>query len=404
MFSVNEHRRIRVETALPMTNQEDRVLLTAALLRNPGSLVLRRRLAFQAMMADAFEDVIALLSEIPAHERTFDDLLATGQAYLALERPPADALARDAADAAFGLAGDVQQRAAALADRGKAEIRLGEPGLAHDTLRLALELNPLNKNACKRLASLLLKAGEAREVLALTAELAAKGVGHSRVLAARTLAFAKLGKFDAARANVNRPLFGQRQQLPTPAGWPSLEAFNTALAEELLAHPGLRYDRYGTASERTWRIDEPLAGKRPLMNTLVDGLSEVVERHIAQLPDSDHPWIAARPSNGILHSWCVITESTGFETWHVHQFGWMSGVYYVHVPDSIADGDDEGGCLAFGVPVDDVGQDASNAYGLEIERPRSGSVLTFPSHAYHRTFPHGLSERRICVAFDIWPE
>lgn len=401
---MTEHRRIRVETALPMSSGVNRSLLAAALARNPGSPVLRRRLAFHAMMADAFDETLALLSDLPASERNFEDCLTTARAHLSFETPGNDALARDAADEAVRLADDDQQRAAALADRGKAEVRLGEIERARATLQWALDLNPFDKNACKRLASLLLKAGDAREVLALTERLGATGSRHARALAARTLALAKLGDIEGARANVNRPLFGQRQQLPTPAGWPSLEAFNTALAEELLAHPGLRYDRYGTASERTWRIDEPLAGDRPLMNTLVDGLSEVVERHIAQLPDSDHPWIAARPGNGILHSWCVITESTGFETWHVHQFGWMSGVYYVHVPDSIADGDDEGGCLAFGLPADDVGQAASNAYGLEIERPRSGSVLTFPSHAYHRTFPHGLSERRICVAFDIWPE
>ena len=24
-------------------------------------------------------------------------------------------------------------------------------------------------------------------------------------------------------------------------------------------------------------------------------------------------------------SWCVITDSDGFENWHVHQFGWLSG-------------------------------------------------------------------------------
>jgi hypothetical protein len=30
--------------------------------------------------------------------------------------------------------------------------------------------------------------------------------------------------------------------------------------------------------------------------------------------------------------------------------------------------------------------------------------MLFPSHAYHRTFAHESTERRICVAFDVRPD
>jgi len=30
-------------------------------------------------------------------------------------------------------------------------------------------------------------------------------------------------------------------------------------------------------------------------------------------------------------------------------------------------------------------------------------MVLFPSHIYHRTFPHYADGRRICIAFDFWP-
>jgi hypothetical protein len=188
-----------------------------------------------------------------------------------------------------------------------------------------------------------------------------------------------------------------------PAGWASIEAFNRALAAELAAHPGLRRDRYGSAAQLSWRIESPASPVAPLTTLLAQALAEQMERLIAAHGAHDHPWLEARPQAGVLHSWCAITEDVGYEDWHVHQFGWLSGVYYVSVPTSVACGDDLGGCIAFGLPDELAGQEGAEAFGRQLVRPREGLALFFPSHAYHRTFPHGANERRVCIAFDIWP-
>jgi hypothetical protein len=73
------------------------------------------------------------------------------------------------------------------------------------------------------------------------------------------------------------------------------------------------------------------------------------------------------------------------------------------VPESIAHGESEAGCIALGLPADLVGEYAAAAYGTGVVRPQSGLLLMFPSHTYHRTFPHGERDRRICVAFDLKP-
>jgi hypothetical protein len=170
-----------------------------------------------------------------------------------------------------------------------------------------------------------------------------------------------------------------------------------------MKHPSLRYDRYGTASTNTWRIDEPAAGGSDLVLLLQQSIVTAVNDYVGRLADQHHPWVKARPENGILHNWCVITDGDGYEEWHVHQNGWLSGVYYIAVPDRIVTGADTAGCIAFGLPDDLVGSDAAAAFGTRIERPASGTLLMFPSHCYHRTFAHGDHGRRICLAFDIWP-
>ena len=174
------------------------------------------------------------------------------------------------------------------------------------------------------------------------------------------------------------------------------------LAGELLARPDIRYERHGTSSEKTWRIDVPAVGAVPAVQALLAPIAETAERHGAAL--GAHPWVAARPDRAALRCWCVITEGDGFEHWHMHPAGWMSGGYYVQVPGSVEREEDGRGCLAFGLPPGLAGEDAARMFGETRLRPRAGSLTLFPSHAQHRTYPHGDSGRRICVAFDIVPD
>ncbi|WP_439571539.1 2OG-Fe(II) oxygenase family protein [Sphingomonas sp.] len=400
---MTDHMTIDHEVGKRITAADECALVRAAYARNPASTLLRDRLAVLFNRNDRFAEAIALYAGVDPYTLGFAEVLVLVHAHMALEQPTDTARAADLATVAFEVADEDFQRAAALAARGKAQRRMGATDAAEHSLRQALIHDPHNKDACKRLASLHFDAGAPQRVLDDMAQLDAQGVGHSRLFAAQTLALAQLGQIDAARAQDGWDRFAHRGTLATPAGFDTLDAFNAALAAELLTHPGLRYESYGTASEQTWRIDAPATGAAPRVRQLLDALAGTIDAHLAGLAADGHPWLRARPGTGVLHSWCVITESTGFETWHVHQFGWLSGVYYVQIPDGIATGTDAAGCIAFGIPEDMVGDDAARAFGSTVVRPQAGTVMLFPSHCYHRTFPHGAAQRRICVAFDIWP-
>lgn len=395
---MSEAIKIHLETARQLSPPQELKILRAAYARRP-SLAVRTGLATLLLQCDAFGEAIALLSG--AADLNFREEILLAQALLALKTPPDARRAGEAADRGLGLANGAAKRAMALAIRGKVEIRLGNRAAARATLEHALAEDPLNKDAFKRLVALDL-AEDPAAVLATANSLGARGAAHARLFAARAVAQARHGEMDAARATLAFDDLHYAGQLAVPPGWASIGAFNAALAEELLSHPGLRYERYGTASELSWRIDAPATRDAPLVRLLLDRIAEAIAEHIGGL-EIDHPWVDSRPAEAILHSWCVITESEGFESWHVHPFGWLSGVYYVQVPDSIANGENRDGCLAFGLPEDEAGSEAAAAYGVEVVRPQEGLMLAFPSHTFHRTFPHGSREKRICLAFDLKP-
>jgi tetratricopeptide (TPR) repeat protein len=398
--AMSEPTRIQVEMAKQISPQQELAIVRAAFEKSPTALM-RERLAGLLSLADAFDETVELLSA--AADRGFWEEMILVQACLARETSRDDEAARAAAKRALQLSQKDHERAAALAARAKAELRLGKRFAARSTLAEALRLDPRNMDACKRIAALELASGHTDRLLMLADQLAAKGAAHTRLFAARALAHARAGNLPAARDAIGFEAFRHERELEPPPGWGSIGEFNQALAEELLAHPALRYERYGTASELTWRIDAPATGEAPRARLLLDQLAGAIGSHLERIGDADHPWIRARPKSALLRSWCVITEGDGYETWHVHHFGWLSGVYYVRVPDSIASGTGRGGCLSFGLPPDLAGDSGAADYGGRLVRPREGLMLAFPSHAYHRTFPHGTGEKRICVAFDLRP-
>lgn len=391
---------IETEGEKRLTVGQELDLLRSAYARTPNPSI-RGQLLRMLMLDDLFEEAIVLIEDNP--NRMYRDELFLSLAYLSRETNAADALSLEAVNRAYGLAEDDVQRAAALAGRGKCEKRLGMIDQAKDTLNEALILDPHNKDACKRLAAIMLDDGSLPDMVQWTEGMLQQGVDHARLFGARVLAYAKAGDMESARSAEGFDALHRREQLEPPEGWDTIEEFNLALAKELVNHPATRYERYGSASELTWRIENPARPDTPLFKALIAQIIKALGHHVTALNDSDHIWAAARPGNAFLRNWCVITESKGFETWHVHQFGWLSGVYYVQIPESIINGVDNQGCLAFGLPSELVGEANSAAFGEQLVRPVPGLLMTFPSHVYHRTYAHGTGEKRICVAFDLRP-
>lgn len=391
---------IDAESEQSLTSGESRHLLWAAYQQSRSTQV-RTKLAYVLYMTEEFSSILDLYDD--ATNASTDDLLLLCKTHLMFGSTDHDTQVLLLADRAVDMAASAAQRATALAFKGKALIRLGQTAKAREILHTALAIDPGNIDACKRLSAIELRAARPEAVVAFTRDLADQGISHARLFADQMLAFAVMGESAAARQSSGIDAFQQVTTLVAPLGFSSLAAFNAAVARELLTHPGLRFERTGSSSEGCWRVEHPLRQDRPATRALVEAIISAVQGRIASLDASIHPWAVARPDRAWLRCWSVISEGEGFESLHMHQLGWMSGVYYVAVPGSVTSGDDMAGCLAFGLPDDLVGAEAANAYGEARVRPQPGMLLTFPSHLYHRTYPHGSSEKRICFAFDVRP-
>lgn len=395
--------RVELEPPRMLSVKEELAINSDAVARRPTSRELRYRLAHNLYTLDQFDEAIEILRALDSKAAEFRVAHMLVTALLARETHPDTIEAARLAARSVELASDRSEKARALASRGKAQIRLGAFDQGRKSLNQALESNIHNKDAYKRLAMLDFNLDRTEQALEFAEEMVTRGVTHARVLGIRPLALAKLNRTEAAREAFGFDKYLHQATLPPPPGWETIEAFNEALAAELLGHPGIRYERYGVASAHTWRIDEPCLARSKMVPLLQRLLQNEVETYVSQLTDNGDAWLKRRKPSGFLHHWSVITDGDGFEEWHVHQNGWVSGAYYVAVPDFIARGDGPGGCVAFGLPEGIVGDDAHRAFGTRLFRPYSGLAMMFPSHAFHRTYPHRGDKRRICLAFDIAP-
>lgn len=397
-------QQIMIEQPSPLNPATEVDLLLAAQARGPLDQQLLSRLVSLLLELDRFDAVIALLRNDVA-ELDFDLCMALTKACFYIRKPDATktALALRAAKTALSISTDDVMRARALCDRGKALITLGHTDEGAADLRESFLLDRNSVMPLKRYAMHLLHARQFAELDSITAALIAEGVVHANVLSAHMLALAGLGQADAARELAGFDRFAFSEAIEVPSGWPDLASFNAQLSKEILGNPGIRYERFGTASQRTWRVDTPALGDRPAVQALLEVIATRATHQIATLPQTGHPWLTARPPALELRCWCVITEAEGFERWHFHPEGWMSGGYYVEIPEAVAEGSNVAGCFTFGVLPRDIGVDAAAQFGTAHVRPFPGMLNLFPSHAQHATHPHGADGQRICLAFDLCP-
>lgn len=385
-----------------LTDREECALLERAVALRETPAV-RVKLAQLHNRLDEFSEAIALLdpSGEPADYVTAKTLVA---ALLGRGTRKDLELALAASRIAEALTDSDTSRADALTDRARILLKAGDGTQALDVLAAALDLDPSNGDAFALLAGRWLARGEPDRALVLCDTIEAKGAGHIQLLGIRTQALAQGGDILAARDVAGVERFLSQSVPPAPDGWADLPSFHAAIAQELLDSPGIREGRHGTASIASLRVDEPATATAPAMRALRQLIIDHVRKTIAALPDGDHPWLRIRPAEAHIEMWCVITGAEGYERWHMHPKGWASGGYYVAVPETVQRGNSTAGCLEFGLPDMQIGREAAAAFGSRLLRPQPGLLNLFPSHAYHRTHPHGVEDgRRICVAFDLIP-
>ena len=99
-----------------------------------------------------------------------------------------------------------------------------------------------------------------------------------------------------------------------------------------------------------------------------------------------------------LRGWAIIMNKGGNLKSHNHEKGWLTGTFYLQMPEEGA-GSDEGAIeFSHRGPKYPAG---SSSFMSKLLRPSVRDLNIFSSSLFHRTLPFQSNKQRICIAFDL---
>lgn len=296
-----------------------------------------------------------------------------------------------------------QRNAAAALNLGEVCLELDDEEGARSAFGRALHIDPSFSKAVINLADLALQSGAAEDALRLIDGFMEENPGHPSALAFKAIALRDLGRDDEAETIDGLDRFIRPLYIDVPDGFEDIDAFNKAMAAHVLSHPTLTASPTAHATRKGQHsgelLSEPLGPFAAFRDVIVDAFQDY-KRAFAGEPA--HPFLDHCPRDFDISVWGVVMHEAGHQVAHIHPAAWLSGVYYVDLPESIEQSDSgHAGWIEFGRFPEDI--HARHTPPTRLIRPEQGKMLLFPSHFYHRTLPLRGDQRRISVAFDIIP-
>ena len=361
-------------------------LARAAVAAAPENAELKVQLARTLFAADRLTELLDWLRPMMQHDDIHPELLYQfgRAALLSGDNQAAASVLRRAADRGF-------RQALALLAEALAGLKRNDEciDVAIDALKSPSEdFRPLSL-----LASILPGRGETRRLWQLCLDLRARDYWGGYLPAVTAFAAASLGYDDELELLINPARWFAATQIGVPPG------FNQDLSAELLGNRFLApvHSTKATRGSGSWIERLDVRGGASVKE-LFARIQTAVESYVAErLRYADDPMVRFRPSSTRVDSWATLVHDDGYQKWHVHPAGWISGVYYVDVPDLEGAGDIEFGLLPFGNRIAEF-----RAPSWRV-RPRPGLLLLFPSYYAHRTWPTEVNDVRISIAFDVTP-
>lgn len=298
----------------------------------------------------------------------------------------------------------------ALINLGLARRMLGEHEAAIAILHTAVRINPDNARATADLANLLAAHDQMGAALSLCETFLRRHPGECLVLTVYAYALRDAGRADEARQILDLEHCVRVIEPVVPAGFADLADFNAQLARCITNDPSLNANPLGKSTRlggQTGELDldahPALSALRELINTAIRDSTEYFRRTGL----ATHPMMARASDRWTLRVWGTVLGPGGHQAPHMHPLGWLSGAYYVRVPQDMqplpdaADSRLIAGALEFSRPPERLLVRAPAE--LRVVAPREGRLALFPSAFYHRTIPFTSGAKRISIAFDAMP-
>ena len=137
----------------------------------------------------------------------------------------------------------------------------------------------------------------------------------------------------------------------------------------------------------------------PFINSVKEALKEKIELYKNTFKDSGQGFINNWPKDYELRSWMISMKNGGFLLPHNHEYGWITGSFYLQIPKYNNNNNDSGN-IAFSYQGPRYPHKGKN-FNLTIKKIETRDICIFPSSLFHHTIPFEGSEERICFVFDL---
>ena len=291
--------------------------------------------------------------------------------------------------------------ALALSNLGTISEELNEIQKAIDYFTKSKEIDP-NLDQDISFASAYLKNSDPNNALILLDRYLKKYPQDARANAYKTLSLRGLKKFDQIEKLISFPNLVKTVNTKIFKSEKMFE-FNKEFRSVLISDPRRGPEkntsgwaiRGGTVIRNLFDTTNPIVAKFEIL------LRKAIDHYIANLPeDTKHPFLMnkKKPYN-ILTCWVNFLEPGDFQANHIHNNGWISGVYYLDDPIKEPN-KRHAGWIEFNRTGYNLPHFAGEK-GIELIEPKSGMFIFFPSYVWHGTIPHTQKYNRISISFDI---
>jgi tetratricopeptide (TPR) repeat protein len=289
----------------------------------------------------------------------------------------------------------------ALFNLGNAYRQTGESEAAILSYRNALDLAPDYPGAATNLASSLLHLGRSQDALEACNEALKHFPGDRDAYAFKAIAATEAGDPDLAASILSMDRVIRTKDFDTVDGFQDIAEFNKALTAHVLSHPTLTWEPHNVATRHGQQTENlalepkgPIAQLEQMIITAYDEYMSAASR------PAGHPYMQQIPDLSKIDIWGTVLDRMGHQAAHMHRNAWISGVYYVQLPDVMHGANESrSGWIEFGRPADEF--PCAVEHEVRNFEPREGRMFMFPSFEYHRTIPFESSEQRISIAFDL---
>ncbi len=171
---------------------------------------------------------------------------------------------------------------------------------------------------------------------------------------------------------------------------------------EMLRQELLRLDGERESMTTAYRDENLLSSEHPAISWLRDCIHHAVIRYIKNSAiDYALDWH--------LQGWPNINRFGDYHNLHNHPHAWLSGTYYVTVPENPLDlpgrADRTPGAISFFDPRPQANMNAISKDGqVDPEyrvQPKAGEILLWPAFLHHAVHPNLSEDERISVSFNV---